>query len=157
VPHFPFLLESELRRLGARFSEAPMMLPHVVTDGRVVTGQNPYSVAMAAEAAIRALGRTPVARQPWPDEGSLLLVARTVAGDSAPLESALARKDTALDVPLIAIWGYYRSLEAGDDLAGDNRAMLAQAVQIMELALPHFPEPQLEEAIKEAHDRLARP
>lgn len=150
VAQFPFLLETELRRLGAEFSEAPMMLPHVVADDRVVTGQNPFSVGLAAEAVIRALGRDPAPRQPWADEQSLLLVAQAVAGNTEPLEAALARKDGQIDVPLIAIWGYYRSLESGE-----NRAMLASALRIMELALPHFPEPQLEEAIKAARTRLS--
>lgn len=149
VPHFPFLLESELRRLEAQFSEAPIMLPHVVADGRVVTGQNPFSVGLAADAVVRALGQEPAPRQPWADERSLSLVAQAIAGDAAPLEAALARKDESLDVPLIAIWGYYRSIEAGED-----RAMLEPAVRIMELALPHFPEPQLETAIREARSRL---
>lgn len=150
VPHFPFLLESELRRLNAQFSEAPMMLPHVVSDGRVVTGQNPFSIGLAADAVIRALGLDPAPRQPWADERSLSLVAQAIAGDPAPLEAALARKDGTLDVPLIAIWGYYRSIEAGND-----RALLEPAVRIMELALPHFPEPQLETAIRDARSRLA--
>jgi len=53
VPHFPFLLEAELRRQGATFSEAPIMLPHLMEDGRIITGQNPYSVTLAAEATVR--------------------------------------------------------------------------------------------------------
>ncbi|MEP7315810.1 MAG: type 1 glutamine amidotransferase domain-containing protein, partial [Sphingomicrobium sp.] len=52
APSFPVLLESGLRGSGAKFSEAPMMLSHVVTDGRLVTGQNPSSTAAAAEAVI---------------------------------------------------------------------------------------------------------
>lgn len=150
VPHFPFLLESELRKLGAEFSEAPMMLPHVVTDGRVVTGQNPFSIGAAADAVMRALGQRPAPREQWADERSLALVAEAISGNTAPLETALARKDGKIDVPLVAIWGYYRSIEAGED-----RAMLASAVRIMELAQPHFPEPQLDDAIKAARARLA--
>ena len=150
VKHFPFLLESELRSIGARFGEAPMMLPHVEVDGRLVTGQNPFSVGMATDALIRALGRVPVAREAWPDERSTMLVARAIEGEEAPLAAALANGTSDIDVPLIAIWGYYRSIEAGED-----RAMLASALRIMELARPHFPEPQLDEAIMAARARLA--
>ena len=34
-------------------------------DGRLVTGQNPYSTPGVADAIIRATGRTPVSRTPW--------------------------------------------------------------------------------------------
>ncbi|WP_086606275.1 type 1 glutamine amidotransferase domain-containing protein [Erythrobacter donghaensis] len=149
VPHFPFLLESELRRLGADVSDAPIMLPHVVTDGRLVTGQNPFSVAAAADAVVAARGKTPAPRELWPDERSLALVAQAVAGDAAPLAAGL-QQDGRIDVPLVAIWGYYRALQAKGD-----PAMLAPALKVMELARPHFPEPQLDAAIAEARAALA--
>ena len=40
---FPFALEARLRELGAQWQEAPLMMPKVVVDGRLVTGQNPFS------------------------------------------------------------------------------------------------------------------
>lgn len=152
VKEFPFLLESELRRIGANFGEAAIMLPHVVVDGRVVTGQNPFSVAATADAVVRAMGRSPLPRKPWPDEHGLGLVTQVLAGNERPLADALARKDKSVDVPLVAIWGYYRAQQAGDD-----RTMLAAALRVMELARPYFPEPQLDQAIAEAKAKLARP
>lgn len=150
VPHFPFLLETELRRQQAVFSDAPIMLPFVVTDERVVTGQNPYSVAAASDAVLRALGKRPVERQLWADERSLMLVAKAIGGDATPLEAALATSNETLDIPLIAIWGYYRAMQAEGDAA-----ILAPALEIMELAYPHFPEPQLADAIAQAKAMLA--
>lgn len=152
VQHFPFLLESELRRLGAAFTEAPIMLTHVSVDGRVVTGQNPYSVAAAAEAVVQALGKQPLAREPWADERSLGLVAAAISGDIAPLEAALAGDQGAIDVPLVAIWGYYRALQAKDD-----PAMLAPALAVMERVQPYFPEPELDKAIAAARATLSKP
>lgn len=152
VPHFPFLLESELRRLGAAFAEAPIMLPHVAVDGRVVTGQNPYSVAAAAEAVIQALGKQPVARELWADERSLGLVATAIGGDIAPFETALANDPGSIDIPLVAIWGYYRALQAKHD-----PAILAPALAVMERVQPHFPEPELDKAIAAARATLANP
>jgi putative intracellular protease/amidase len=152
VPHFPFLLESELRRVDARFSDAPIMLPHVVTDGRIITGQNPFSVAAASDAVVAALGRQPVPRTLWADERSLGLVAQAIAGDTAPLAAALDAGGADIDVPLVAIWGYYRALQAKSD-----PAMLAPALTIMELAQPHFPEPELDAAIAKARAALANP
>ena len=39
----PFLLETQLRNLGARFEAAPNFTPKAVADDRVITGQNPMS------------------------------------------------------------------------------------------------------------------
>lgn len=52
----PFLLEDKLREEGARFENAPKFTDHVVTDGLLITGQNPQSSASSARAVIAALG-----------------------------------------------------------------------------------------------------
>ena len=51
----PFLLEDKLREEGATFEEAPNWGDHVVTDGLLITGQNPQSSASTARAVISAL------------------------------------------------------------------------------------------------------
>lgn len=53
--HVPFLLQSRLEELGAKHSAAPNFQSHVVTDGRLVTGQNPASATGVAEAVLEAL------------------------------------------------------------------------------------------------------
>lgn len=60
---FPFLLQDGLEQAGARFVEGAMYLDNTVVDGRVVTGQNPWSTWSVAEAMVRALGHEPVARE----------------------------------------------------------------------------------------------
>ena len=52
----PFLLESRLRDLGARFEGAEDFQAKVVVDGRIVTGQNPASATGAAMAVADLLG-----------------------------------------------------------------------------------------------------
>jgi len=51
----PFLVEDELKRLGGRFEKAPDWQSFVVTDGRLVTGQNPASSKAGAEALLKLL------------------------------------------------------------------------------------------------------
>jgi putative intracellular protease/amidase len=51
----PFLLESELKGQGAAFSRAASFEAHVVTDDRLVTGQNPASSEPAAQAVLELL------------------------------------------------------------------------------------------------------
>jgi putative intracellular protease/amidase len=51
----PFLLEQRLRAQGVVFVSAPDFDPFVVTDGHLITGQNPASSAPAAHALLQAL------------------------------------------------------------------------------------------------------
>jgi putative intracellular protease/amidase len=53
----PFLVESELRALGAIFEKAANWQPFCVTDGHLITGQNPASSTPTAQTLLRELGR----------------------------------------------------------------------------------------------------
>jgi putative intracellular protease/amidase len=52
----PFLVEDELKRLGAVFEKAPKWQPFSIVDGRLVTGQNPASSTSAAHALLGVVG-----------------------------------------------------------------------------------------------------
>jgi putative intracellular protease/amidase len=52
----PFLVEDELKRVGANYEKAADWAPFAIVDGRVVTGQNPASSTVAAKALIELLG-----------------------------------------------------------------------------------------------------
>lgn len=51
----PFLVEDELKRLGGLYEKAANWAPFVVTDGKLVTGQNPASSKGGAEALMKLL------------------------------------------------------------------------------------------------------
>jgi putative intracellular protease/amidase len=53
----PFLVEDELIRLGANYEKAGDWEPYVVTDGLLITGQNPASAQGAAETLLRELAK----------------------------------------------------------------------------------------------------
>ena len=148
---FPVLLESGLRGSGAKFSEAPMMLSHVVTDGRLVTGQNPFSTAAAAEAVVTAMGRMLAPRQPWTDERSMKLVAQMLGNDKAKARASFDADPSLYDVPLMAMWGVIRAQSVGTD-----REALTNALEVMELASPHFKKPELASAIDDARSKIAK-
>ena len=57
----PFLVEEMLKAKGADYSKAADFSANVVTDGLLITGQNPASSAPAAEALMKALAAEPVA------------------------------------------------------------------------------------------------
>ena len=52
----PFLVEHELLRFGAIFEKKANWQPFSITDGRLITGQNPASSTSAAQALIKLLG-----------------------------------------------------------------------------------------------------
>lgn len=53
----PFLIEDEFKRLGGLYEKGADWQPHVVIDGRLVTGQNPASSEGVALALLKQLGQ----------------------------------------------------------------------------------------------------
>jgi putative intracellular protease/amidase len=51
----PFLVEDELKRLGATFEKLPAWKPFSITDGRLITGQNPASSTSTAQSLLKLL------------------------------------------------------------------------------------------------------
>lgn len=52
----PYNAEAEMKRRGAHYSKALLpFVPHVVADGRLVTGQNPFSARATAQKVIALL------------------------------------------------------------------------------------------------------
>ena len=51
----PFLVEDELKRLGAIFEKVPNWQPHSIVDGRLITGQNPASSTVTAQALLKLM------------------------------------------------------------------------------------------------------
>jgi putative intracellular protease/amidase len=141
---YPFWIERRARELGAKWEEAPPMLPKLVVDDRLITGQNPFSTPLVAEAVVRALGRAPVPREAWLEERSMQLVQWALAGEQTAARALLAAQPQRYKADLIAMLGYYQHGAATDDAAR------RQAVAIMELAAPHFAHPQFRLALAKA-------
>ena len=51
----PFLVEDELKRLGGLFEKVPNWKVFTITDGRLITGQNPASSTEAGQALLKLL------------------------------------------------------------------------------------------------------
>lgn len=52
----PFLVEDMLKKNGGNYSKGGDWQPYVVSDGLLITGQNPASSEPAAEALLKMLG-----------------------------------------------------------------------------------------------------
>lgn len=60
----PFLLQDRLVSLGAQYSKGRDWAEHVVTDGQLVTGQNPQSAGLAARRLMEVLSPAEVPSPP---------------------------------------------------------------------------------------------
>jgi putative intracellular protease/amidase len=59
----PYNAEAEMKARGAHYKKALLpFLPYARVDGRLITGQNPFSARLAAEKIVAALESTPYAR-----------------------------------------------------------------------------------------------
>lgn len=53
----PFSLENRMKELGGKFEKGQDFKPFVISDGQLITGQNPKSALPAAEKVIEILGK----------------------------------------------------------------------------------------------------
>lgn len=149
VAQFPFEIERTLSERGGLWNESPLMMPGVAVDGRLVTGQNPYSTGLVVDAVLRAMGIEPVERAPRKDEASLALIERAVNGDRS-VTAELASSLQNYQPELIAIIGHYQ-LQVAQDPKSVRGALAA-----MELAAPHFHANELSVSRADALWRLGR-
>lgn len=147
---YPFLLETKMRANGAAWEEAAPMMPKLVVDGRLITGQNPFSTVQTAEAIVRALGRQPIARTAFIEEASMQLVERWLAGEEEPVRALLKADAKRYKTDLIGFLGV-----AHFKAATDNNAR-QRALSVMLLAEPYMQHPRLALTIGEAYIVLGK-
>jgi putative intracellular protease/amidase len=71
---FPFLLEDKLIAQGAKFQAGATYLEKVTQDGKLITGQNPWSVWALAEKVVAEIGYEPKVRERTPEEHAIELL-----------------------------------------------------------------------------------
>ena len=147
LPHFEFLLEDQLKARGGIFESAPMMLKHVAVDGRLITGQNPFSTTSAANQVVRSLGLNPVESIQFSDDMTIDLITKIMHGDS---KAATQFNENVSDYQpeLVGMYGYFTMQQASDN------SQLHQAIELMSLAAPYMQEPRLNLAIAQGYQKL---
>ncbi|MGB3182400.1 MAG: type 1 glutamine amidotransferase domain-containing protein [Cyclobacteriaceae bacterium] len=90
---FPFMLQDKLVQQGATFDEGFMYLENVISDGNLVTGQNPWSAWALAEAMIGQMGYTPKPRQKTPEENAVRVLMQY---ESSGYDAALAELQSTM-------------------------------------------------------------
>lgn len=134
--YYPFLLQDELIKAGAIFDEAPAMFIQMVSDGRIVTGQNPVSSYAVAEEMVRLLGKTPP-ETPWSDLSyTLEIIRKVVINDietATDFQNAHANTNTInLDLLLqYSVFGHMGNL---------GETVQSKSLSLLEYAAMSFPE-----------------
>ncbi|WP_224488643.1 type 1 glutamine amidotransferase domain-containing protein [Robertkochia flava] len=151
VQEFPFKLEDKLRSRGAGFSQADFMLSHVSVSGKFITGQNPFSTTKSAEEVVKALGIEPVARDLYQDERSINLVLDVLENKRSVAQAGqeLENNQNSFDMPLIAVWGYYKILASGED-----QNEMKKGVTMVELSAPYFFDENLQMVMAQTYRSL---
>lgn len=111
-PELPFLLEDKLKARGVKYEKSGAMLPQVTVDGRLITGQNPFSTTLLAEEIVKALGVNPAKREWYRDEQSMQLVKRALNGDTAWARQEVISNRELYDTQIIANYGYFKLIYA---------------------------------------------
>lgn len=91
---FPFLLEDKLVEKGAQFQAGLTYLEKVSRDGKLITGQNPWSVWTMAEMVVESIGYQPKPRVRTPEEHTIeLLITYEQEGYDAASEVLAAQPE----------------------------------------------------------------
>lgn len=149
LPKFDFLLEDKLKARGAIFENAPMMLPHVAKDARLITGQNPFSTSLTAISLLESMGIAAPKTIGFKDDETMQLVAAMLSGDKAA-ELQLRAQIESLQYDLVGFYGFQMMKNAQSD------ADIRQGISLMEISAPYLRHPKLALAIARGYVKLAQ-
>ncbi|MEM9300795.1 MAG: type 1 glutamine amidotransferase domain-containing protein [Pseudomonadota bacterium] len=141
-------LEDRIVAEGGRFDGGGIMHVHVVADGRVVTGQNPFSTAATAEATIRAMGGEPLDRAPYRSEMTMALAELAAEQGLEAAAGKLASNPDDYEAMFLALLGFHQFQAAHEEDA------VRDALTLMQLSEPYFQHEMVALATAAAHERL---
>lgn len=143
---FDFMLQDKLIERGAKFQHSPMMLNHVATDGRLITGQNPASTSQTALAFVRSLGITPAPYSAFEDERTLALVA-SLLNNEVSAQQELKNNLDNYHVQLLGMYGFYYLTSA------DTQEDIGHALALMEATRSTINHPMLDLQIVKGYQK----
>ena len=142
-------LEDRMVAEGARFDGARPLELHVITDGRLVTGQNPFATALTAEATIQAMGGVPKARELYRNEKTMNLAMLAMDEGLNTAAEKIEANPEDYEAMFLALLGYYQYQVAEDDAA------VRDALTLMTLSTPYFEHEMIDQTIAAAEERLS--
>ncbi|MFC3032044.1 DJ-1/PfpI family protein [Pseudoalteromonas fenneropenaei] len=144
---FPFQLQSQLIKNGARFEQDGLMLNQVVVDGNLITGQNPFSTTDAAKAVVKQLTGKVQAEPVFQDDATILLSEQFFKDINLAI-STYRNDPKAYDTMLMAMLGFYQAQHA------KTEHQLSVAIALMQETDAQVNHPMLTQGLAEAQLRL---
>ena len=108
---FPFLLEDKMVERGANFQAGAKYLEQVTQDGKLITGQNPWSVWTMADLVVKELGYEPKLRAKTPEEHSVELLQTYNDQGLDAAKAELIKQPHAYQRLLIVMHGFLAMME----------------------------------------------
>ena len=108
---FPFLLEDKMVERGANFQAGAKYLEQVTQDGKLITGQNPWSVWTMADLVVKELGYEPKPRAKTPEEHSVELLQTYNDQGLDAAKAELIKQPHAYQRLLIVMHGFLAMME----------------------------------------------
>ncbi|MBQ4837985.1 MULTISPECIES: DJ-1/PfpI family protein [Pseudoalteromonas] len=144
---FPFLLQDKLEERGAKFEQDGVMLNQVTVDGRLITGQNPFSTVDTARAMVTAMGVELLSAQPYQDDASVNLYELFLRDQNAAIQK-LEATPALYDMKMLAMLSVFQIKHATTEYQVDASA------QLLEYVLPKFSHPVLAVSLAQAYVRM---
>ncbi|SET85762.1 type 1 glutamine amidotransferase domain-containing protein [Thalassotalea agarivorans] len=140
----PFSLEDQIKAQGAQLIKDGLMLNQVSIDGRLVTGQNPFSTADSAIAVVEKLGLATDNLPQFKDDNTIKLVEQFYVDSQAAKQTFETSKQDYSPM-LLAMFGVYQSKYA------NTEAERNVALMLMELTSKDIDHPMLYTAIAQTY------
>lgn len=140
----PFKLEDQLIAQGAEFRQDGLMLNQISIDGRIITGQNPFSTADSARAVVRKLGLDVDETIRFKDDETVELI-EAFFTDKEGAEAEFSANTSAYDPMLLGMFGLYQAKYA------QTQAQRDVAINLMLQTQDIINHPKLDAAIATAY------
>ncbi|WP_163931258.1 DJ-1/PfpI family protein [Paraferrimonas sp. SM1919] len=140
----PFELETRLSEQGANFVQDGLMLNQVSIDGRIITGQNPFSTADSAKEMAKQLGLTLASDLRFKDDETVLLIEKFIVNPAKASQEFKANTSN-YEPMLMAMFGLYQSQHA------TTQHQLNSALELMLQTQSLINHPKLDAAIAKAY------
>ncbi|WP_189637785.1 type 1 glutamine amidotransferase domain-containing protein [Thalassotalea sp. HSM 43] len=124
----PFSLQDKLQGQGANYQQDGLMLNQVSIDGRIITGQNPFSTADSAVAVVAKLGLDSKDLPRFKDDNTIKLMEQFYA-DSDNASATFKAQPEQYNPMLLAMIGVYQAKHAQSEVERNVALQVMQQTQ----------------------------
>ncbi|MDK1288196.1 type 1 glutamine amidotransferase domain-containing protein [Pseudoalteromonas umbrosa] len=147
---FPFLLQDKLVERGGIFEQDAVMLNQVTIDGRLITGQNPFSTVDTARAMVSALQVELLPEQLYQDDATVKLYELFLTDRQLAIKQ-LQNEPKNYDLKMLAMISVVQINNATSEF------QVSASAALLEHILPQFSHPVIVTTLAKAFVRMGQP